>query len=116
MANTTQYAQLNIGRNVGTEPMAADVWERFAGACADALAYAARDLMAGVTRTAMRADVQTHYGTGVWEGVREDSAHVSLFSVHGIDVATLRESVAELAHDYGQGAIALVVGSELVAA
>ena len=116
MANITQYAQLNIGRGVGDDgtTMAADVWERFIGACGDALAYAARDLAAGVTRTDMRGRVEEHRGSGVWEGVREDSAHVSLFSEHGINVGTLRELAAELAHDYGQDAIALIVGSELV--
>lgn len=118
MANTTQYAQLNIGRGVGNDgvTMAADVWERFVGACGDALAYAARDLAAGVTRTEMAGRVEVHHGSGVWQGVREDSAHVSLFNEHGISIAALRESVADLAHDYGQDAVALIVGSELIEA
>jgi len=118
MANTTQYAQLNIGRGVGNDgvTMAADVWERFVGACVDALAYAARDPYAGITRTEMAGRVEVHHGSGVWQGVREDSAHVSLFSEHGIDTGKLRDSVAELAYDYGQDAIALIVGSELITA
>ena len=115
MANTTQYAQLNIGRNVGTEPMLDWAWEWFADGAANVLLSAAR-VTAGGACGATRADVQVHYGRGEWDGVAEDSAHVSLFWADGMDVSHIREASALLARMFQQDAIAVMLGSELITA
>ena len=115
MANTTQYAQLNIGRNVGTEPMLDWVWEWFTDGAANVLLEATRRV-AGCMSGATRADVQVHFGRGEWDGVAEDSAHVSLFWADGMDVSHIREASALLARMFQQDAIAVVLGSELVTA
>lgn len=118
MSNMIQYAQLNIGRNMGAEPMDSTLWLAFIQQASHALAHAAGEhRMADAERWQARIkEVQVHSGTGDWDGVPEDSAHVSLFAPDGIDVDKLRELAAILAAHYGQEAIALIVGSELVSA
>jgi hypothetical protein len=63
--------------------------------------------------------VEVHVGTGTWNGVREDSAHLTVLrSVPASDASTLpwtRGLLADLAARWGQDAIALTVGtSELI--
>lgn len=115
MTKTTTYAQLNIGRNVGTEPMSPWMWEWFADGAANAL-MGATHVAAGGRTTVGRDDVQIHHGRGVWDGVAEDSAHVSLFWADGLDVDYIRTTAASLAQMFGQDAVAVIIGSELVTA
>lgn len=112
------YAQLNIGRNVGTEPMTDWLWEWFVDGAANLLVEAVkiRSFASEARPTVKRSDVQVHRGQGEWDGVTEDSAHVSLYWQHGIDTDLLTGALPSLAHMFGQDAIALVTGSTLVSA
>ena len=65
---------------------------------------------------AVAHDCQLHYGRGMWDGVPEDSAHISIFWEPGLDVEQLRAMLKSLARRFGQDAIALIAGSELVTA
>lgn len=110
-----QYAQINIGRNVGTEPMDAVTWAEFIEEARVALAEAADPADSAAPCWHYEA-TQVHRGTGEWGGVREDSAHVSLFVEGGVHVGYLRRWARDAAATYGQDAIAIVTGSELVTA
>lgn len=93
--------QVSIGRNIGAEPMSADLWRSFQDdARANLYAHTTGD-----ERT-----VEFHYGTGVWDGVAEESAHVTIHTVRDYDRAGLTRALAVLAHVYGQDAIALSIG------
>lgn len=106
---TTQYVQVNVGRNVGTDPMPEQVWHAF-------LWDVTSDLTASVRGT-FDNPFQLHEGTGAWidadgQRIEEDSAHVSIIA--DIDAYALRLALAATAKRYGQDAIALILGSELV--
>lgn len=111
--NTVTYAQLNIGRNVGAEPMAQDRWEWFVST-AQSILMGAQALQGGSPMgDSHRKDVQVHYGTGVWGGVAEESAHVSLFWESGMRAGYIREQAAIIARMFDQDAVAVILGSEL---
>lgn len=120
MTKIVTYAQANIGRNVGDIPMTEARWMEFQHAVAMRMGIAAMgkdgkpsgpDLSIAVAH-----DCQFHYGRGMWDGVPEDSAHISIFWEPGLDIDQLRGMLKSLAHKYGQDAIALIAGSELVEA
>lgn len=113
MANVTQYAQLNIGRNVKDEPMVDWLWEWFQDGAANVLLEATRKAAGGMSG-ATRADIQVHHGRGEWDGVPEDSAHISLFWEDGMDADHIRHLAGVVARMFGQDAIAVIIGSELV--
>ena len=113
MANITQYAQPNIGRNVKNEPMTDWMWEWFQDGATNVLIGATHVAAAGRSGV-KREDVQVHTGRGEWDGVPEDSAHISLFWEHGIDADYVREQAAVVARMFEQDAVAVIVGSELV--
>lgn len=113
MANITQYAQLNIGRNVGDIPMAQDRWEWFVNTAQSILMGAQHRVGGSPAGESHRKDTQVHYGAGIWGGVAEESAHVSLFWEHGMDADHIREQAAIVARMFEQDAIAVIVGSEL---
>ena len=93
------YVQANFGRNIGIEPMSAERWEEFARRVA----------------TAFLVDTETHFGTGTYGGITEDSAHVSGFMPTS-GIPFLRVELSDLAAEFGQDSIALVIGSELIKA
>lgn len=103
------YVQVNIGRSVGAEPMNADAWEAFQSAIVRAFIDAMTNGL---------ENVEIHTGQGFWNDdvtgdlVSEDSVHVSSFGDY--DVSALRADVSAIGHTYGQDAVALIVGSELV--
>lgn len=99
-----KYVQVNIGRNVDNEPMSAELWNDFVTAVADAIADCS-----GIKF------IETHLGVGYWESVMEDSCHVSALATF-VNVDTLREQLGYVAAEFGQDAVALIVGSELVEA
>lgn len=115
MATTTTYAQLNIGRNIGTDPMSDAQWQGFINDCILALSVAADTTNTDVTYS-VAGDVQVHYGKGDWIGMVEESAHLSLFWDKGIDVDNLTSMLPRIAANHEQDAIAVVTGSTLVAA
>lgn len=106
-----QYVQLNVGRNVGDTPMGDARWVDLVHECKVAIANGALGMDAGAALDA----VQVHMGTGHWGDVVEDSAYISLFDAGWIDVSAVRRVLPLIAYRYGQDAIALIVGSELVA-
>ena len=111
--NVTTYAQLNIGRNVGNTPMAQDRWEWFVNMAQFILIGAQHRIGGSPAGDSQWADTQVHYGTGIWNGATEESAHISLFWEQGMDVDYIREQAGAVARMFEQEAIAVIVGSEL---
>lgn len=111
--NVTTYAQLNIGRNVKNEPMSDWMWEWFQDGTVNVLIGATHVAAAGRSGV-KREDVQVHTGRGEWDGVPEDSAHISLFWEDGMDVEHIRYQAGVVARTFGQDAIAVIIGSELI--
>lgn len=99
-----KYVQVNIGRNVVGEPMSPERWNDFVTAVSNTIADCS-DIKS----------IETHFGTGYWEGGMEESCHVSALATF-VDVDTLREHLGYVAGEFGQDAVALVLGSELVPA
>ena len=100
-----------IGRNIGTMPMTLTMWEQFKG-----------DVQTDMVNTAVHAavhveSVETHYGKGMWQGIEEESAKITILTSARMDdgaLNILRGYLSENARHYGQDAIALTIGeSEL---
>ena len=99
-----------IGRNVGETPMSDLDWDQFR---ADVTA----DMHRFAVESAVHVEcVETHYGKGVWYGVEEDSAKITMLTTTQADnPGILRRYLSENARHYGQDAIALTIGEcELV--
>lgn len=103
------YVQLNFGRNVEGMPMSSERWDDFRNDIITVLVMSCN----GSSVETLNA-IEVHNGSGTWSGVREDSAHVSIFWEPGVNVDILRERVARVKRNYRQDSIALIVGSELV--
>lgn len=131
------FIQANIGRNVSTpawqrapkpgpknpnpnhaivEPMSDTAWANFQEDVRDAIIIAIYAPHPDLEGQGLRDQFQFHTGMGEWEGVAEESAHVSLYfdakpgkinasAVH----EHLSDRLADLAREYGQDAIAFVV-------
>lgn len=102
-----------IGRNVPGhegEPMTLTMWEQFReDVTADMHRFAAE--------SALHVEcIETTYGKGVWCGVEEDSAKITMLTTAQADnPGILRRYLSESARHYGQDAIALTIGqSELI--
>lgn len=102
------FIQANIGRNVNDTPMSEDKWDTFAGSVAFAIYANANDVNLDML------DIEVHNGTGSFEGISEDSRHISVYSEAGFDLDNLRDDLREIKGWYDQEAIALIVGSELI--
>lgn len=109
------YIQVNIGRNfehstLGIIPMDSDAWRKFQERVVEAL-------LQFRTHTDMgEPSVELHLGTGDWDGNAEESAKISVYNEGGFDLVHLRHELRDLAKQFGQKSIALIVGSELVLA
>lgn len=112
---TTTYAQINIGRNVGDVPMDSATWAEFIREARVALAESVDWTDTTVSYWAY-GDTQVHLGTGEWDGVAEDSAHVSLYTERGMHVGNIERWARDMAATYGQDSIAIITGSTLVTA
>ena len=105
---------ITIGRNrrPGSEiapftPLSAGDWLRFRVEILEALE----------PLTGPKAWTETHYGEAEWEGVKEESAKVTVLGAwtDAAGLATLRNRLRNLAAQYDQDAIAVSVGtSDLV--
>ena len=98
-----------IGRNVGTEPMTITSWEEF-------IEDVKADMLSFAIDSAIHVEsVEIHRGKGVWEGVEEESAKITLLTpAQSYNPDILRRYLSENARHYGQDAIALTIGvSEL---
>ena len=109
------YAQLNIGRNVGNVPMDDKQWEWFIST-AQSVLMGAQHLIPCGHGDAQRNDVQVHRGAGVWGGVAEESAHVSLYWETGMDADYIAEQAGVMARMFEQEAIAVILDSTLITA
>lgn len=110
------YIQASIGRNVGTEPMADAVWHVFKQDTREALFLSVHDVDIAVAVGIEWEDLQVHTGIGEWDGVKEESAHVSVYfdtKPGQVNAARLHEHLSDrlvaLAREYGQDAIAFIV-------
>jgi len=100
------YVQVNIGRNIGSAPMDDGMWDRFITAVSDAVWRATDD------RATENPEV--HKGVGTWNGVREESAHVSILA-DIVYAHAIKRDLKELRDRYMQDHIALIITqSELV--
>ncbi len=108
------YIQVNIGRNVGNEPMSEENWDWFQSSVKDTIASAIR-VLNDVPRAEILSQIETHLGLGNWGEIDpEESAHISIFSELSIDLDYLRENLGLHRRMFDQDAIALIVGSELI--
>lgn len=96
------YVQLNIGRNIDGKAMSPDHWHQFVTAASNVLINSTGS---GVT--------ERHYGTGEWDGVTAESAHISILT-DSLNMTLLTAGVEQLKEDYEQESIALVIGSHLL--
>lgn len=125
------FIQISIGRNIAQPDgtvgaMHWSLWDVFQNDTVAALLTAVNDAVNHRRTHRINAgQVETHRGTGTWDGVTEESAHLSLFIDHdgraynGITnewrdlKPEIRDSLAahlrDLAQEYGQDAIAFVV-------
>lgn len=113
------FIQVTIGRNVGNEPMDDTQWRRFQQDVRDVIATAVyAEMRDRIGARFPFADIETHYGEGEWDGVKEESAHLSLYFPTPAGVAAHRvrsmldADLGTLAYDYDQDAIAYVVATE----
>lgn len=99
------YVQVNIGRNIGGEPMDAGLWDRFIGAVSRAL----------MTNTdGPNRVLETHKGSGTWDG-EEESAHLSIIGADAVYMRSLKDALKDIRVLYMQDHVALIVSqSELV--
>lgn len=121
------YIQASIGRNVGTAPMSDTAWSNFQNDVRDEILTAVWEWLGVDIKP---GDFQVHTGMGEWDGVPEESAHVSVYFDHDghrydDSLGTwhdrrpqvrkeLDQRLSYLAFQYGQDAIAFVVtGSHL---
>lgn len=93
----TYIIQASVGRNIGDEPMSARDWSRFLNDVSDAL-------------RAQGERPEVHMGQGTWDGVTEESAHLTFYrDTHPENVRAIMIRLADLARNYGQDAIGLVI-------
>lgn len=110
-----QYIQINIGRNHDDEPIDDDLWAEFQNHMERIIQYNEIDPDGGRTidRLGVPIAVERHYGIGDWNGA-EESCHLSAVSPRGFNVENIRVALASAKEVWGQDAIALIVGSELI--
>lgn len=106
------YIQANIGRNfdmgTGTLEMTAQGWEDFQQSVISLFRVNAENHQTNMTT------FEIHYGVGEWEGVREESAHISGLNLDGWDTENIKLGLAWLAKEYSQDSIAFIEGSTLI--
>lgn len=105
---TTHTAvHITAGRNIGTEQMHLDRWETFVTRIQRALRLAADLNGLGAI------PVEVHYGTGSYEGVKEDSVKVSTYFEGEAPEGFAQMLTVGLAHQaraFEQESIALSIG------
>lgn len=107
----TYSVTVTVGRNVGSEPMAAESWDSFRERVADCLAMWCRiDVQGGFFM------LSHSHGVGEWDGVPEDNYTVTAYGIERMgDAASVFESVqssmAGYARVWEQDAIAVTFGA-----
>jgi len=97
------YVQINIGSDQISESGQGFISASFADDTLKALSDSIRGDL---------APIEVHTGTGTWNGVSEESMHISTLA--DVDTYALRVKLAEIKKIYHQDAIALIVGSDLI--
>lgn len=121
------YIQVNIGRNFvpdrfnPTGGTLSDIqWAEFKNDIVNNLVAVVLTDSADVSQGSwdkVRSQVEVHNGQGSYEGVAEESCHISMFVHGGLSEKSLgdfRWYLFNLKKEYSQGTIALIVGSELI--
>lgn len=118
------YIQANIGRNMETGPMSERIWGEFQTATMDAIMDAIMEALPesewpeflvaanGYHRAGDEYSAfETHTGSGTWDGVTEESAHVSVF----FDTRAFRTAPVTRALQTGLEVLAKVWHQEAIA-
>lgn len=121
------YIQVNIGRNYvadrfnpvgGTLP---DLqWEEFKYEIENTLVATVVADSAYVTQEnwdKVLGQVEVHNGQGSYDGIAEESCHISIFVPGGLSKKSLgdfRRYLFNLKKEYSQSTIGLIIGSELI--
>ncbi len=108
---------VTIGRHVGTEPMPEHEWAMFEDRINETLCYFGGEQHREGGDPSM---IETHRGTGVWDGVEEESIKMTLLTttpIRPLNLEVLRKDLGQIAYHHRQDAIALTIGtSELIGA
>lgn len=104
------YIQVNIGRNIGNTPMPVEKWQELQGRVMFVISVAAFNW----EDFDLEASIETHLGTGSYNGITEESAHISSYWEEGFDIEYLKKDLAKIRDWFEQDTIALIVGSELI--
>lgn len=121
------YIQVNIGRNFvpdrynPTGGVLSDLeWGQFKNDIVDnlvAIVLGESDDISRENWDKVLNLVEVHNGQGSYDGVAEESCHISLFVPGGLSEKSLsdfRRYLFNLKKEYSQGTIALIIGSELI--
>ena len=92
---------VSIGRNVGPNPLSSRDWSRFLNDASDVIRNQGES-------------PEFHYGTGMWDGIREESAHITVYRDVRPDDYAIRQGLSRLARHYGQDAIALTISEPIL--
>ena len=96
---------LTLGRNRQTTPMSGPEWLTF-----QRQATALLTELAGTEPSW----IETHYGVGEWDGVREESVRITLLDALEVPALGFLDAVSALAATYGQDAIAFATGTSVL--
>ena len=121
------YIQVNIGRNFmpdrfnPTGGTLSDLdWGEFKDDIVDNLVATVLGESDNIPREnwyKVLSQVEIHNGQGSYEGIPEESCHISTFVHGGLSEKSLgdfRSYLFNLKKEYSQGTIALLIGSELI--
>lgn len=106
---TTQYVQVNVGRNVGDIPMGIELWHAYIWDVASNIITSSLD---GFPYPFERLEGTVARFDEDGQLVEEDTLHLAV--TIDLDADALRRALAATAKKYGQDAIALILGSELI--
>jgi hypothetical protein len=116
------YIQANIGRNSKNVPMSDSAWQKFQTDTRRAIMAAIYGPNPALPILHLQSQFQFHTGIGEWDGVTEESAHISVYfdtkpgQVNAAKVTEhMRDRLADLARAYGQDAIAFMVTDSTLA-
>ncbi len=93
---------ISIGFNIGGQPMSPAMRKAFADLVTDDV----NDVL-NINPFMSDASWSKHYGIGFWENEREDSFIYTVIAHRGGSVKALTERMTNLAHRFGQDAIAI---------
>ena len=121
------YIQVNIGRNFvpdrfnPTGGTLSDLeWGQFKNDIVNNLVATVLTDSADVSQDnwdKVLSQVEIHNGQGSYDGIPEESCHISTFVHGGLSEKSLsdfRSYLFNLKKEYSQGSIALIIGSELI--